>query len=44
MVDGRGMNGLYDLYEEVTDDMGLSVLSTRLPVRKQFRRDLSEER
>ena len=44
MVDGRGENGLYDLYEDVIAEMGLSVLSTRLPDSKKFRRDLSEER
>ena len=31
MVDGREKNGLYDLYEDVIAEMGLSVLSTRLP-------------
>ena len=44
MVDGREKNGLYDLYEDVIAEMGLSVLSTRLPDSKKFRRDLSEER
>lgn len=44
MVDGREKNGLYDLYEEAIEEMGLSVLSTRLPDSKKFRRDLSEER
>ena len=42
MVDGREKNGLYDLYEDVIAEMGLSVLSTRLPDSKKFRRDLSE--
>ena len=44
MVDGREKNGLYDLYEDVIAEMGLPVLSTRLPDSKKFRRDLSEER
>ena len=44
MVDGREKNVLYDLYEEAIEEMGLSVLSTRLPDSKKFRRDLSEER
>ncbi len=44
LVDGREKNGLYDVYEDVMDEMGLSVLSTRLPDSKKFRRDLSEER
>lgn len=37
-------NGLYDLYGDVIAEMGLPVLSTRLPDSKKFRRDLSEER
>ena len=44
MVDGREKNGLYDVYEDVIADMGLSILSTRLPDSKKFRRDLSEVR
>ena len=44
MVDGREKNGLYDVYEDGIADMGLSILSTRLPDSKIFRRDLSEER
>ena len=44
MVDGREKNGLYDVYEDIIAEMGLSVLSTRLPDSKKFRRDLSEER
>lgn len=44
MVDGREKNGLYDLYGDVIAEMGLPVLSTRLPDSKKFRRDLSEER
>ena len=31
MVDGREKNGLYDLYGDVIAEMGLPVLSTRLP-------------
>lgn len=44
MVDGREKNGLYEVYEDVIAEMGLPVLSTRLPDSKKFRRDLSEER
>ena len=44
MVDGREKNGLYEVYEDVMAEMGLSVLSTRLPDSKKYRRDLSEER
>ena len=44
MVDGREKNDLYDLYEDVIAEMGLPVLSTRLPDSKKFRRNLSEER
>ena len=41
MVDGREKNGLYEVYEDVMAEMGLSVLSTRLPDSKKYRRDLS---
>ena len=44
MVDGREKNGLYEVYEDVMAEMELSVLSTRLPDSKKYRRDLSEER
>lgn len=44
MVDGREKNDLYDLYGDVVAEMGLPILSTRLPDSKKFRRDLSEER
>ena len=32
------------MYEDVIAEMGLTILSTRLPDSKKFRRDLSEER
>ncbi len=44
MVDGREKSELYDLYEQVIDQLGLSVLKTYLPDSKRFRRDLSAER
>lgn len=44
MVDGREKNELYNLYEDVIAEMGLSIMSTRLPDSKKFRRDLSEGR
>ena len=44
MVDGREKNELYSLYEDVIAEMGLSIMSTRLPDSKKFRRDLSEGR
>ena len=44
MVDGREKNGLYDVYEDVIAEMGLSVMSTKLPDSKKFRRDISEDR
>ena len=43
-VDGREKNELYSLYEDVIAEMGLSIMSTRLPDSKKFRRDLSEGR
>lgn len=44
MVDGREKSELYDLYQQIIDDMNIPVLETRLPDSKRFRRDLSEER
>ena len=41
MVDGREKSELYDVYEEVIRDLGLSVLKTFLPDSKRFRRELS---
>lgn len=42
MVDGREKNSLYNLYDEVIGDLGFSVLRTRIPDSKRFRRDFSE--
>lgn len=44
MVDGREKSELYEVYEKVIAQMGLSVLKTSLPDSKRFRRDLSTER
>ena len=41
MVDGREKSELYDVYEEVIHELGLSVLKTFLPDSKRFRRELS---
>lgn len=41
MVDGREKSELYDIYENVIGDLGLSVLKTYLPDSKRFRRELS---
>lgn len=41
MVDGREKSELYDIYEHVIDELGLSVLKTFLPDSKRFRRELS---
>ena len=41
MVDGREKSELYDIYEEVISELGLSVLKTYLPDSKRFRRELS---
>lgn len=44
MVDGREKSELYEIYEKVIAELGLSVLKTTLPDSKRFRRDLSVER
>lgn len=44
MVDGREKTDLYDVFGGVSADLGISILSTRLPDSKRFRRDPSEER
>lgn len=44
MVDGREKSELYDVYEQIINEMNIPVLETRLPDSKRFRRDLSEER
>lgn len=44
MVDGREKSELYEIYEKVIAELGLSVLKTALPDSKRFRRDLSVER
>ena len=41
MVDGREKSELYDVYEHVISELGLSVLKTYLPDSKRFRRELS---
>lgn len=41
MVDGREKSELYDIYENVINELGLSVLKTYLPDSKRFRRELS---
>lgn len=41
MVDGREKSELYDVYENVIGELGLSVLKTYLPDSKRFRRELS---
>ena len=42
MVDGREKNDIYNLYDEVIGELGISVLNTRIPDSKRFRRDFSE--
>lgn len=44
MVDGREKSELYEIYEKVIAELGLSILKTTLPDSKRFRRDLSVER
>ncbi|MGL4384758.1 MAG: ParA family protein, partial [Flavobacterium sp.] len=43
MVDGREKSSLYNIYEEVMAQMGLTILETFLPDSKKFRRELSSE-
>ncbi len=42
MVDGREKTDIYNLYDEVIGELGISVLNTRIPDSKRFRRDFSE--
>lgn len=44
MVDGREKSELYEVYEAVIRDLGLTVLATFLPDTKRFRRELSPNR
>ena len=44
MVDGRESTELYDVYEQIIAQLGLSVLKTSLPDSKRFRRELPASR
>ncbi len=44
MVDKREKSDLYEAFEKVFEEMGLSTLKTILPDSKRFRRDISENR
>lgn len=44
MVDGREKTCLYDVFGKMFTDLGIPVLSARLPDSKRFRREHSEER
>ncbi len=44
MVDKREKSDLYEVYDKVFEEMGVSILKTILPDSKRFRRDLSENR
>gem|GEM_PF-29879 len=44
MVDKRERTSLYDVYEGMFNSLDYSVLNTRLPDSKRFRRELSENR
>ncbi len=41
MVDGREKNELYEVYENVIGELGLSILKTFIPDSKRFRHELS---
>jgi cellulose biosynthesis protein BcsQ len=42
MVDAREKTPLYDAYTDAIDELGLSVLNTRIPDTKRFRREMDE--
>ncbi len=44
MVDKREKSELYDVFERIFEEMGISIFNTLLPDSKRFRRDLSENR
>lgn len=44
MVDKRERTNLYEVYEGMFASLGYSLLNTRLPDSKRFRRELSENR
>lgn len=41
MVDGREKNELYEVYETIIGELGLSILQTFIPDSKRFRRELT---
>lgn len=41
MVDGREKNELYEVYETIIGELGLSILQTVIPDSKRFRRELT---
>ena len=43
MVDGREKTGLYDIYDKVMAELGLSALKTFVPDSKRFRREGEKE-
>ena len=43
MVDGREKNELYEVYENVIGELGLSILKTFVPDSKRFRRELTTQ-
>lgn len=43
MVDGREKSELYNLYENVIKELGLSLMKTYLPDSKRFRKEMSTE-
>lgn len=42
MVDGREKTQLYKVYDTVVEELGLSLLKTRIPDTKRFRREMDE--
>ena len=43
-VDGREKNELYAMYESIMDEMNISVMKTRLPDSKRFRKEMLGDR
>ena len=43
-VDGREKNGLYAMYESIMDEMNISIMKTRLPDSKRFRKEMLGDR
>ena len=43
-VDGREKNELYGMYESIMEEMNISIMKTRLPDSKRFRKEMLGDR